>query len=78
MKTAVSIPDDVFEAAERLARRLKKPRSVLYAEAVAQYLARHDPDTVTDAMNATCDAIGEETRDFTNAAARRALGRTEW
>ncbi len=60
MKTAVSIPDDVFEAAERLAKRLKKPRSVLYAEAVAQYLARHDSDAVTEAMNAACEEVGDQ------------------
>lgn len=78
MKTAVSIPDDVFEAAERLAKRLNKARSALYAEAIALYVARHDPEAVTDAMNAACDAIGQEADDFTKAAARRALERAEW
>lgn len=78
MKTAVSIPDDVFEAAERLAKRLNKARSTLYAEAVAQYLARHDSDAVTDAMNAACEAIGEGTNGFTAVAARRVLERGEW
>src|SRR5579883_1096225 len=34
MKTAVSIPADVFESAERLARRTRKSRSQLYSEAV--------------------------------------------
>ena len=40
MKTAVSVPDELFEAAERQAERTKKSRSQLYAEAIAEYLAR--------------------------------------
>jgi len=44
MKTAVSIPDDVFEKAERHARRMGKSRSQLYNHALAEYVARHAPD----------------------------------
>lgn len=51
MKTAVSVPDELFEAAERQAQRTKKSRSQLYAEALAEYLARHAPDEVTEAGN---------------------------
>jgi metal-responsive CopG/Arc/MetJ family transcriptional regulator len=36
MKTAVSIPDDVFEGAERLARRTKKSRSQLFSDALRE------------------------------------------
>jgi predicted transcriptional regulator len=79
VKTAVSIPDDVFEAAERLAKRLNMARSALHAEAVAQYLARHDTDAVTEAMNAACDAVAGAPDDrFLRSAARRVLERTEW
>ena len=38
MKTAISIPDRLFEAAERLARRLGMSRSELYSKAVASYV----------------------------------------
>jgi hypothetical protein len=44
MKTAVSLPDVVFHAAERQARRTKKSRYQLYAEALREYLARNAPD----------------------------------
>jgi metal-responsive CopG/Arc/MetJ family transcriptional regulator len=54
MKTAISIPEPVFRVAERLARRLKKSRSEPYSEAVAEYVARRDPESVTDGMNAVC------------------------
>jgi metal-responsive CopG/Arc/MetJ family transcriptional regulator len=51
MKTAISIPDKIYGEAERLSRRLKKSRSQVYTEAVTEYLARHDPEAVTKAMN---------------------------
>ena len=78
MKTAVSIPDDVFEKAERLARRMKKSRSELFSRALAEYVARHAPDQVTEAMNQVCAEIGIEPDPFGSAAARRTLGRVEW
>jgi metal-responsive CopG/Arc/MetJ family transcriptional regulator len=78
MKTAVSLPDEVFRAAERQARRVKKSRSQLYAEALSEYLARHAPDEVTDAMNRVVEQLREPTDPFVSAAARRVLERSEW
>jgi len=78
MKTAVSIPDEIFEKAERLARRMKKSRSELFSRALAEYLARHAPDHVTDAMNQVCAEIGIQPDSFSSAAAPRALERVEW
>ena len=51
MKVAVSIPDPIFDSAEKLARRLKKPRSQLYAEALAAFLSAHDPKAITENLN---------------------------
>jgi metal-responsive CopG/Arc/MetJ family transcriptional regulator len=79
MKTAISLPDDLFRAAERHAKRLKKSRSQLYAEALAEYLERHAPDEVTEAMNRVVDRVGETgPQPFLTSAARRVLERTEW
>jgi metal-responsive CopG/Arc/MetJ family transcriptional regulator len=78
MKTAVSVPDELFEAAERQAQRAKKSRSQLYSEAIAEYLARHAPDEVTEAMNAVVDQLREPTDPFVAAASRKALRRSEW
>jgi predicted transcriptional regulator len=78
MKTAVSIPDEVFEEAERLARRMKRPRSEVYSRALAEYVARHAPDRVTEAMNRTLAAISERADDFSRTASRRVLERSDW
>jgi metal-responsive CopG/Arc/MetJ family transcriptional regulator len=78
MKTAVSLPDRLFRAAEQHAQRAQKSRSQLYAEALAEYLARHAPDEVTEAMNRVVDQVAAEPDAFAGAAARRVLERTEW
>jgi metal-responsive CopG/Arc/MetJ family transcriptional regulator len=78
MKTAVSIPNEIYHGAERLARRTKKSRSRLYGDALREYLARHAPDEVTEAMNRACAEAGESRDPFVPAAARRILERSEW
>ena len=78
MKTAVSIPDDVFQKAERLARRMKKSQSELFSNALAEYVARHAPDHVTEAMDQVCAEIRVEPDAFVSAASRRVLERIEW
>ena len=78
MKTAVSIPDDLFEGAERLARRTKKSRSRLFRDALKEYLARHTPDQVTDAMDNALAELGATDDRFVSTASRRILERSEW
>ena len=78
MKTAVSIPDETFEQVERLAKRGQRSRSEVYSAALREYVARHAPDEVTDAMNRVCDEVGSESDAFTLVAGRRVLDRVEW
>lgn len=47
MKVAVSIPEPIFDAAERLARERRVPRSQVFAEALEEYIAKKDPARVT-------------------------------
>ena len=78
MKTAVSIPDDIFERAERLALRERRTRSDVYAAALDEYVARHAHDEVTDTMNRVCDEVGDDDDAFLHAAGRRVLDRADW
>lgn len=78
MKTAVSIPDPVFNEAEGLARRLGISRSKLYTRAVGAFVASHSPERVTEAMNAAVDAAGTASDPFIREGARRILERSEW
>jgi predicted transcriptional regulator len=51
MKTAVSVPDDLFRLGETAARRLRVSRSQLYATALAEFLHRQRANAVTERLN---------------------------
>jgi metal-responsive CopG/Arc/MetJ family transcriptional regulator len=78
MKTAVSIPDEVFERVERFAGRAKRSLNEVFSAALREYIARHAGDEVTDAINRVVDEISEPKDEFVAAAARRVLEKTEW
>ena len=78
MKTAVSIPDEVFAKVERLARRAGRSRSEVFSAALAEYVARHAPDEVTETMDRVCAEVGDHGDAFVNAAGRQILENTEW
>ena len=78
MKTAVSIPDDIFKDAERLVSRMQISRSRLYAQALTEFVARHDDDRITASMNRIIDEVDPENDDFTRKAARQTLRRVDW
>lgn len=78
MKTAVSISDVVFAQTDRFSRRVKKSRSRVVSEALQEYLARHAPDEVTEAMNQVVDRLEPGSADFSATASRQLLKRVEW
>jgi predicted transcriptional regulator len=51
MKTAVSVPDEVFRIGERVAHQLGLSRSALYTKALEEFLARHDDEEITRRLN---------------------------
>mgnify|MGYP000623576657 CR=1 FL=1 len=79
MKTAVSVPDDLFAQVDRLVRRTSRSRSEVYSAALREYVARHAPDEVTAGLDAALAALGQpEDDEFAAAAARRTLESAEW
>ena len=78
MKTAVSIPDEIFKQADRLARRTHKSRSRVFSEALREYVARHAPDEVTEAMDKVCAELGSTGDKLALHAGRKVLARSEW
>ncbi len=51
MKIAVSIPDEVFKEADRLAKRLHMSRNEVYSRALAEYIVRHGINHATESMD---------------------------
>lgn len=77
MRLRISISDEIFEEAERLARWTRRSRGELYSAALAEYLARHSQDAMTQAMNRVIEEVGQSVDGFTLAASRQILARTE-
>ena len=80
MKTAVSIPDRVFESAEKLAARLGVSRSQLYAKALAALVEKHREDLITSRLNEIYGFGGESSSlepDLSNLQIR-SLTREKW
>ena len=80
MKTAVSVPNDVFEKAERLAKREGRSRSDVYSSALREYVARHSPDELTASIDAALAELGDAAMSdgFVRAASAAILRSTEW
>ncbi len=79
MKTAVSIPDRIFDAAEQYARRRGIPRSQVYAEALARFMAEQESDEeLTETLNRVCAEVDTSLDEFGRAATRRALASSGW
>lgn len=80
MKTAISIPDDVFERAEQLARREGRSRSDVYSAAVREYVARYGNDDLTETIDQALAALGAATVPdaFVRAAAADRLRESTW
>jgi predicted transcriptional regulator len=78
MKVAVSVPNDVFERADRLARAAGRSRSDVYSSALREYVARHSPDEITIALDRVMADIGDPVDPFVAIASRRVLEATEW
>jgi predicted transcriptional regulator len=78
MKTAISLPDELFEAAEALAARLEVPRSRLYAIALEEFLARHDARRVSERLDAVYGSEASALPGALGAAQADAIRTTEW
>lgn len=78
MKTAISLPDDLFGQAETMAAQLRVSRSELYSRALQEFLARHAPDRITEALDAFYEAFDAPQDQFVKVAAQRTLKQSEW
>lgn len=78
MKVAISLPDPVFSAAEKLAHRLRVSRSQLYAQAIEEYLGKRQDSLITERLNAIYAAEQEALDPALAAAQMGAIGHEAW
>lgn len=78
MKTAISLPDDLFDSADELAEELGVSRSELYATAVAEYVAKHRGEDITARLNRVYADEPSALDPRVRRAQARSVGRSEW
>ena len=78
MKTAISIPDEVFEAADRTAKKLGVSRSELYSTAVYEYIERHKIEDVTSRLNDLYASEYSELDDYLGQMQGQSLKKEDW
>lgn len=78
MKVAISVPDPVSRAADRVARQLRIPRSQLYTRAVAEYLKRQAHPEITERLDAVYGGSGKQPDRAVLDQGIETLRRVEW
>ena len=78
MKTAVSIPDKLFAAAEREAKRRGVSRSKLVQTALEQLLKAKRDAGITARINRSLAEHPEPADPFMDRLAKQAMARAEW
>jgi hypothetical protein len=78
MKTAVSVPDDLFRLAEAAARRLQVSRSKLYATAISEFLNRQQEGAVTERLNEVYGRRPAKVDGALHRAQLRSLEKDSW
>lgn len=78
MKTAISLPDDLFEASESLAKRLGMSRSRLIATALAEFVAKHRSNKITERLNAVYSTESSALPDALRRYQQRRMRESEW
>ena len=78
MKTAISLPDDLFASADALARRLGMSRSGLFAAALAEFLAKHKSSKISERLDTVYAAEESRLDAATSRSQRKVIRRAEW
>jgi predicted transcriptional regulator len=78
MKTAVSLPDELFRQADAAARRLRVSRSQLYATAISEFLDRRQTDTITERLNQVYSRHPAQVDAALDRAQLRSLEKDTW
>lgn len=78
MKTAISIPDELFRAADQYAKSHGFSRSQLFVTAVAQYLEQHPSDLITKQLNEIYSAEPAELNETLASMQINSIAKEEW
>jgi metal-responsive CopG/Arc/MetJ family transcriptional regulator len=78
MKTAISLPDRLFDEAEKTAQSMGIPRSQLFAKALEEFIERHKRENITEQLNRVYAKVNRnEFEDISNAGLEHLRGLTK-
>ncbi len=78
MKTAISVPNDVFELSEKLAKKLKVSRSQVFAMGVKKLSEEYDEEDLIARINAVCDGVDTSLDPAIRRYQSRVIKREKW
>ena len=78
MKTAISIPDEIYYTADHLAKRLGMSRSEFYSRAVANFIATHQNEAITQALDQIYEKETSEIDPVINLMQLNSLPKEQW
>jgi len=78
MKTAVSLPDELFRTAEAAAKQLRISRSQLYATAISEFLTNRHADQITQRLNEVYSTSGSKLDPVLHRAQMQSVKRERW
>ena len=78
MKTAISVPNDVFELSERLAKKLKVSRSKIFAMGVKKLGEEYEEEDIVARINAVCKEVDTSLDPFWKEVQSRTLPKDKW
>ncbi|MBM9501057.1 ChpI protein [Leptospira sp. 201903071] len=82
MKTAISIPDELFKTAEKTAKKLGIPRSQLFAKALEEFIQSHSKESITEKLNKVYNSKFKEPKniitDLSVESLRKSLKNDSW
>ena len=78
MKTAISLPDELFASADALARKLGVSRSGLIATALAEFVAKHRASRISERLDAVYAVEESRVEAALSRAQRKVVEQSEW
>jgi hypothetical protein len=78
MKTAISVPNDVFELSEKLAKKLKISRSAVFAMGVKKLAEEHDEEDLIAQINRVCEKVDTSLDPAVREYQSRMLRQEKW
>ncbi len=78
MKTAISIPDDIFHTANHLAKRLGMSRSEFFSRAVSKFIAEYQNEAVTAALNEIYEKENSKLDPVINLMQLKSIPKEQW